>query len=220
MSVQQNNADVEMFVLRRSARIADKQRLQLNVSVKTETPAIKWKTPLKRTSEVSKMNVDSQVKKKTRKARKPQKKAKKVIDKFADLDKTKISDLFPLIEKYSLSENEKNEKYVIIRTIIKRRNLININNRLTEVYINRNNIVTYLYYEYLHTLHEYSFTLDVISNHLNDILSYKEIDDLDTVVMTKRNENIMKDTNKAENEIYKGLQEMDKLNAMICRLML
>ena len=213
-----NIQDVEMFTLRRSARIAEKQRLQFveNISafstfVKKETTsqkAPKRKASCMKDNDVVKMNIDMQIKKKTRKTKKT-KVTKKIIDKFANLEKTKINDVFPLIQKYSLTEDEKNEKYIILQTIIKKRKAININNLLSEIYIHKTNIVIYLYNELLQS--EYSFNLDVISNHLNDILSYREIDDIDTIVMNKQT---------AENQMRNDAQEVEQLNALICRLMM
>jgi len=210
----QNKGDVEMLTLRRSPRIAEKQRLQfvenisaLNTFVKKELP--KAKTPRKKGNDVDKMNVDLQIKKKTQKIKKTRKNNKKITNKFANLETTKFNDVFPLIKKYSLTEDEKNEKYIILQTIIKKRKALNISNLLTEMYIHKNNIVVYLYNELLQS--EYSFTLDVISNHLNDILSYREIDDLDSVINNKET---------VENQMKDDLQEIEKLNAMICRLMM
>jgi hypothetical protein len=223
MSNMQDNGEVEMFTLRRSARIAEKQRVQFvenisafNTFVKKETP--KPKTPRKKSNDVAKMNVDIQIKKKARKTKKTNKNTRKIIDKFANLEKTKLNDIFPLIKKYSSIEDEKNEKYFILETIIKKRKAINIDNLLIELYIHKNNIVIYLYNELLHS--EYSFTLDIISNHLNDILSYREVDDLDTVIMNRNNENICKSKRTAEYQMRNDLQEIEKLNAMICRLMM
>jgi hypothetical protein len=216
MSAMQNKGDVEMLTLRRSPRIAEKQRLQFvanlsafNTFEKKETPsrkAPKSKTPRKKGNDV-KMNVDIKMKK-TRKA-KATKKIKKTVDKFVDLEKTKLNDIFPLIKKYSSNEDEQNVKYFILQKLIKKRKAMNINNLLTEMYIHKNKIVTYLYNELLQS--EYEFTLDVISNHLNDILSYKEVDDLDSVINDKQS---------AENQMKIDLQEIEKLNAMICRLMM
>jgi hypothetical protein len=217
MSAMQNKGDVEMLTLRRSPRIAEKQRLQFvanlsafNTFEKKETPsrkAPKSKTPRKKGNDVVKMNVDVKMKK-TRKAT-ATKKIKKTVDKFVDLEKTKLNDIFPLIKKYSSNEDEQNVKYFILQKIIKKRKAMNINNLLTEMYIHKNKIVTYLYNELLQS--EYEFTLDVISNHLNDILSYKEVDDLDSVINDKQS---------AENQMKIDLQEIEKLNAMICRLMM
>lgn len=222
MSAIGNNGDVEMLTLRRSPRIAEKQRLQFEANISAlnnttfvmkETPSqktLKPRTYRKKDNDIVKMNVDVQIKKKTRKA-KTTKKSKKIIDKFINLEKTKLNDIFPLIDKYSLNDDEKNEKYTILQTIIKKRNAMNINNLLTEMYIHKNNIVVYLYHELSLQLTHYTFTLDVISNHLNDILSYKEIDDLDSVINDKQS---------AENQMKNDLQEIEQLNAMICRLMM
>lgn len=214
-----NIRDVEMLTLRRSPRIAEKQRQQLveNLSAfntfakkeKSSQKIPKARTPRKKENDVAKMNVDVQIKKKTRKTKTNKKNNKKIIDKFVNLEKTKLNDIFPLIKKYSLTEGEKNEKYVIVQTIIKNRKALNINTLLTEIYIHKNNIILYLYKELQQS--EYSFPLDVVSNHLNDILSYREIDDLDDVINDKQS---------AENKMKKDLQEIEKLNAMVCRLMM
>lgn len=219
MSTMQNNEDVEMFTLRRSARIAEKQRQKFveNISALSNfVPVSKVKTPRKRTNEVDKMNVDVQVKKKKRTA----KKTKKVVDKFANLEKVKFNDIFPLIKKYALTENEKSEKDTILQTIIKERKSMNIDNRITELYVHKNKIVIYLFTQLSQVLTEYIFTLQVITNHVDDILSYKEIDDLDSIVMNQKLENICNDKQTAEHQMKHDLQEIENLNSMICRLMM
>lgn len=217
MSVIQNNEDVEMNTLRRSPRIAEKQRLQFvkNLSAfvnkeKHNQKSPKPKTPRKKCDDVVKMNIDVQIKKKKQKTtKKTRKNIRKTIDKFVNLEKTKLNDIFPLIKKYSSNEDEKNEKYTILQTIIKKRKEMKIDNLLTEMYIHKNNIVIYLYNELLQS--EYAFTLDIISNHLNDILAYREIDDLDAII---------NDSKSAETQMKNDLEEIDKLNEMICRLMM
>lgn len=221
----QDNADTEMFSLRRSARIAEKQRIQfmnnITAVVKKETTSQtspKPKIPRKKCRDNAKMNIDVQIKKKTRRSKKTKKINKKIIEKFANLATTKLNDIFPLIQKYALTEDEKHQKYIILQTIIKGCKTLNIDNFLTEIYINKHKIIIYVHKKLL--ISEYSFTLEVISNHMNDILSYREIDDLDTVVMQKKNECIQEDKQIAEHQMKNDLQEIDNLNAMICRLMM
>lgn len=219
------NGDVEMFTLRRSARIAEKQRQKFveNISafsnfVRAE-PVLKVKTPRKRRNAVDKMNVDVQEKKKKRTTKKT-KRIKKVVDKFANLENVKFNDIFPLIKKYALTENEKSEKDTILQTIIKERKSMNIDNRITELYVHKNKIVIYLFTQLSQVLTEYIFTLQVITNHVDDILSYKEIDDLDSIVMNQKLENICNDKQTAEHQMKHDLQEIENLNSMICRLMM
>jgi hypothetical protein len=242
MSISNDCGDVEMFTLRRSSRLAEKERQKFlnNLNYKVEdveepktdnpSPSPKSKTSRKK-SDVVKMSVDKKAgvntKKKTRKGKKTNKK----VNKFINLETTKINDVFPLIHKYSRTDSERIEKYILLETIIKFRNDINISNLMTDVYINRAAIERYVY---LHLSQECNeVTLMTISNHLSDILSYKEIDDLDTVVHSKYNHNepqdcdnlvqslnMMKIDNKqvAEQQMKNDLDEIEKLNFLICRL--
>ena len=217
MSTMGNNRDIEMFTLRRSARIAEKQRQKLTKTISTfnkmETTSqkvSKRKASSNEDNVVVKMNVDVQIKKRPRKT-KNVRNNRKIIDKYINLEKTKLNDIFPLILKYASSEDEKNEKYIILKKLIKGRKAIKIDNFVSELYTHQNKIVLYLYNELLQTLTEYSFTLNVISNHLNDILSYKEFYDIDTIAMKQQTK---------DNQKGYDIQEVEQLNAMLYRLMM
>lgn len=227
--------DVEMFSLRRSSRLADKERQKFLNNNAVEEPKNITPKPARKKSDVVKMSVDKKAgvntKKKTRKARK----VKKNANKFMNLEKTRINDVFPLIYKYSQTESEKVEKYFVLQTIIKFRKEININNLMTDVYIHKHAIERYVY---LHLAEECTeVTLLSVSNHLDDILSYKEIDDLDTVIRGQTTNthkeprfcdnivdslNIMNISSKeaTEEQMKKDMDEIEKLNSMICRLMM
>lgn len=241
MSSKQDCGDVEMFTLRRSSRLAEKERQKFlnNISSGEESnnatsshdlsPSPKPKSPRKK-SDVVKMSVDKKAGvKKTRKGKKTNKK----VNKFVNLETTRINDVFPLILKYSQTEAEKIEKYLVLETIIKFRQEINIKNLMIDVYINRTAIERFVY---LHLSEECNeVTLITVSNHLNDILSYKEIDDLDTVVTSQNtllepvdcdnlvnSLSMMNIENKqsVEEEMKKDLNEIEKLNSLICRLIM
>jgi hypothetical protein len=226
MSISQ---DIEMFALRRSSRIADKERQKflnnLNSGEIVEEPKKASPKPkvTRKKIDVVKMSVDKKAGvKKPRKGKKTNKK----INKFINLETTKINDVFPLIQKYSLTEFEKIDKYIVLETIIKFRKEMNIKNLMTDVYIHKHAIERYVY---LHLAEECTeVTLITVSNHLNDILSYKEIDDLDSVIRSRRSmiQNDPQDDNNlvskeaAEEQMKKDLDEIEKLNSMICRLVM
>jgi hypothetical protein len=230
MSITQ---DVEMFALRRSSRIADKERQKFLNNInsgenveepKRTSPKPKAKATRKK-NDVVKMSVDKKAgvntKKKTRKGKKTNKK----VNKFIHLETTRIVDVFPLILKYSQTEEEKIQKYLILETIVKFRKEMNINNLMLDVFINRASIERFVYLQLSEECNE--VTLITISNHLNDILSYREIDDLDMVVISTldcdnlvNSLNMMKiESNQtAEEQMKKDLDEIEKLNSLLCRV--
>lgn len=243
MNNTDNNGDIEMFSLRRSARIAEKERQKfiqslnlLDSVINRETPKIdsvqhitskQTKSKDKELAKVSGDKVSGKIRKKSQKPKKTNNKN----NKFVNLETTKINDVFPLIRKYSQNEVEKNEKYHLLQTIVKYRKEMKIKNLVTDLYLYKATIEINVYKYLQHN----GYTLISITNHLNDILSYKEIDDLDSVTVDK-NENhntyieqdcdnlvsslSMMSIQSKEHQMQRDLDEIEKLNSMICRLMM
>ena len=231
-----------MFSVRRSARIADKERQKfidnLNSDIRTEEPKKASDNPTKKkkkNNDVVKMSIDGgNVRKKIVKPKKT-KSRKNSKNKFVDLETTKMNDVFPLIKKYSRSETEQNEKYHLLKTVIKYRKEMNINNLVVDLYKHKAVIEVSVYKH----LQIDGYTLITIGNHLSDILSYKEIDDVDSIISSKdanqdtynyrdcdnlvNSLSVMRihksEKEIAEEQIRKDLDEIEKLNSMICRLM-
>lgn len=230
MSSIEINEDVEMLPLRRSSRIAEKERLksqqEVNVfplSNQSILPTRKTKTSRKKQNENTKMEID--VKRKGKgKITKKQRKSKKVIkniNNFVDLNNTKINDLYVLIKKYSSSEQERKTKYAIIKTIQKERKTIGIQNLLTDLFYHRIKIERHIF----DVLQSQGFTLIDITNHLTDIFSYREIDDLDSVSPQQYITEpsllcSMFDKMNIEKQVKNDLDEINRLNSLICRLIM
>ncbi len=246
MSTSDNNGDIEMFSLRRSARIAEKERQKFIQTIHLlnsftnveETKKVNDKQKIKHVKSKEtkvKITVDTKsggnIKKKPQKPRTTKKRKQNLKkNKFINLETTKINDVFPLIKKYSHNDIDKNEKYHLLKTIIKYRKDLNISNRVADLYIHKA-LVERNVYKYLQ---HNDFTLISISNHLNDILSYKEIDDLDSIITERHNDhdaymeqdcnNLINSLNmmsiqSKEQQMKKDLDEIEKLNSIICRLM-
>lgn len=236
-----DNGDVEMFTLRRSSRIADKERQKFLRNLKSnhsptmeESRKTSPKPTRKKTNEVIKISAKNSgvnVKKarRTKKTTKTTKTTKRTSCKFSNLKTTKINDMFSLIFKYSRTDDDKNEKYIVLQTIIKLRKELKMKNLMTEIYLNKTNIEICVYKH----LVDDGFTLMTISNHLNEILSYKEVDDLDNVITAHKAEtcnNLQGDCdnladmltmmNFESKQTQEPTDEIDKLNSLICGLMI
>ena len=97
--------------------------------------------------------------------------------KFADLRKTKINDLFCLIQKYTCDEQDKLDKYFVIQTILKGLKENNIKNKLVELYNNKRKLIVYVVHKSL--LSCKPMCLTSVSQHIEDIFCYREIDGVD-----------------------------------------
>jgi hypothetical protein len=224
-SVSNNMNEIEMFVARRSQRIANKEQQKLyehNSDLTIKSKKKKVNKP------VAKMNIDSSISVKGKIVKKRQNTGKvishKLVNKFIDLEKTKISDVFSLVKKYSLSDKERQDKYVILQTILKGLKDMNIKNLLVDMYKFKSNIQLYLYSK----LQDKGLTFISICSHIDEILSYKEIYELDEVIGSHMNvdcDSLVESMNKidiksVEHQMRQSINEIDELNSMIFRLMM
>lgn len=159
--------DVEMQTIRRSERIAQLEQLK-NIT-KVSTPS--QETAPKKKRSCRKTNKKSAVAKKViaPKTKKEYiKKTRKVIDKFLIIETVKISDLFSLVKKYSMTMVEQKFKYILLQTILKNLKELDIKNSVLDMYKHRIRIAEILSIKISNTL------ADVMAN-IEDILGYTEI---------------------------------------------
>lgn len=170
-----SNQDVEMVTLRRSSRIAAKAQEQAVVNNKFVTDIVEPRS--KKTA--TKPKQDTSVKKTKTKTtkRKTAKNTKAINSKFSDLRKTKISDLFCLIQKYALNEKDKLDKYFVVQTIVKGLKENDIKNKLVDLYNNKHKLTIYVAQKSTVTPNKQCW--DSVSQHVEDILCYREVDGLD-----------------------------------------
>lgn len=211
--VQQNTLiDVEMSVLRRSTRVVSKPQ------------RINYEHPVKRKGERKvkvKSNTRSRSKSKTKTQAKPKaktarKRMKTFIDKFADLRKTKISDMFCLVNKHVLNEEEKQQKYLVLQIILKGMKDNEIKNTLTDLYTHKHKLASYIVMKQLSTSSPLCFTN--VNQHIDDMLSYKEVDGIDMIhtntIETQDTSNMM-DTSSV---LQDGIDALDELQSIFRRL--
>lgn len=204
--------DVEMGVLRRSTRVVSKpQRMNYDHPVKRQTGRAKSKSKSKTRSR-SKSKTKNQAKPKAKTARK---RIKTFIDKFADLRKTKISDMFCLVNKHALNEQERQEKYVVLQVILKGMKDNEIKNTLTDLYTHKHKLASYIVIKQLSTSSPLCFTS--VNQHIDDMLSYKEVDGVDTINNTieAQDTNDMMDTSTV---LQDGIDALDALQSIFRRL--
>jgi hypothetical protein len=159
--------DVEMQTIRRSERIAQLEQLKniTKVSTSSQETAPKKKRSCRKTnkkSAVAKKVIAPKTKKEYIK------KTRKVIDKFLIIETVKISDLFSLVKKYSMTMVEQKFKYMLLQTILKSLKELDIKNSVLDMYKSRIRIAEILSIKVSKTL------VDVMAN-IEDILGYTEI---------------------------------------------
>lgn len=197
--------DVEMRSLRRSTRVVTKpQRINYQ-------HADNSKKKTKRSKSKPKDQVITKSKTKTKnKARTSRKNIKSFIDKFADLRKTKISDLFCLVKKHAVNEQDRQEKYVVLQTILKGMKDNDIKNSLVDMYTNKHKLAGYIVTKFLSTQSPMCFTR-IIQN-IDEMLSYKEVDGIDSI----NNVSDMMDTTST---LQDGIDALDALQSIFKRLL-
>lgn len=175
--------DIEMLCLRRSQRVANKP-----VKLLINPPTFK-----KAKSKSSKKAVVALPK---------QRGVVFQEDKFQDLTRTKISDLFALIKKHTTCPNDRTMKYLILKTIVKNSRKLSINNSLLDLNIHHQRI-SHILPNYIHNLNVP--TLSVI-DHINEILNYAELWRLDeygdTTIGVTDIELMMSSVSVCENHTY------------------
>ena len=162
------NVDVEMQTIRRSERIA--QLEQQKTMQKVSTSSKETATKKKRTSQKANKKITHVVKKVVAPKTKKEyiKKTRKIIDKFLIIESVKISDLFSLVKKYSMTTVEQKLKYMLLQTILKNLKEFNIKNNVVDMYKCRIRIAEILSIKVSKTL------ADIMSN-IEDMLGYSEI---------------------------------------------
>jgi hypothetical protein len=221
------NTDVEMFSLRRSSRIVERDLKRLE-EVKVST-VVHIKTKKARTKRSKAATIDvvlpidgGVVKKRVSKKKKTTIQKRIKVDKFANLVKSKISDLFSLVHKYAKTLEEKTCKYTILQMVLKNLKELDISNKVVHLYANKKKIEHFVF------LKLQNISIIDIHDHISDILAYGEIDDIDAVATNNTNVGLVMDSivpiltsvqNDREMEIAITIQRVDDINAMICRLM-
>ena len=167
-NVDANNVDVEMQTIRRSERIA--QLEQQKKIPKVSTPSQETAPKKKRSSRKANKKITHVVTKIIAPKTKKEyiKKTRKIIDKFLIIESVKISDLFSLVKKYSMTTVEQKFKYMLLQTILKNLKEFNIKNNVIDMYKYRIHIAEILSIKVSKTL------ADVMAN-IEDMLGYSEI---------------------------------------------
>ena len=165
--VDAHNVDVEMQTIRRSERIAqlEQQKIMQKVSTPSKETAPKKKQSTRKANKKI-TPVKRIVSPKTKKEY--IKKTRKIIDKFLIIESVKISDLFSLVKKYSMTMVEQKFKYMLLQTILKNLKEFNIKNNVVDMYKCRIRIAEILSIKVSKTL------ADVMTN-IEDMLGYSEI---------------------------------------------
>jgi hypothetical protein len=209
------DVDVEMTSLRRSTRVVSKpKRINYEHSVKS-----KGKSKTK-----SKTKAKTQVNTKSRSnAKTSRKRMKTFIDKFADLRKTKVSDMFCLVKKYAVNEQDRQDKYTVLQTVLKGMKDNDIKNSLIDMYTHKHRLVGYIVTKLLSTPSPMCFTR--VLQHIEDMLSYKEVDGIECVNASNASNasNDMMDTATDEtthqSALQDGIDALDELQSIFRRLL-
>lgn len=197
--------DVEMGETRRSARLAMKEQGKQSLIIPDQVPKLKRKGQKPKQSLKALKPMKRSTARPMKVARKKVLREKKaLLNKFADLNKTKISDLFCLVRKYATSEIDRQLKYLILQTTLKGMKELEISNSLKDLKQEKLKVTTFVTSKLR--------LLDVME-HLEQVLSYKEVDDeditSDSVSMTD-----------AEVTVRDGISTLDDLDSLFRRLMM
>lgn len=212
--------DVEMMTVRRSTRVVPKSQK----STLTSPQIAPKKRIVKRATKATKANkakTSGKSKRNTSSRRKATKRIKTLIDKFADLSKARISDLFCLVKKYAILDEERHEKYIVLQTILKGMKENQIHNTLVDLYTHKHRLACYIVTKLLSTSSPLCFTR--ISQHIEDVLSYKEVDGVDCIpksnlpatTTSSSSQNTMDVDSSA---LQEGIDALDALQSIFRRL--
>jgi hypothetical protein len=165
--------DVEMTILRRSARIAS-QQLQQSLQSHQNHASLKLRQPkrARKTKEVRDtiMKCTSKKGKKNIKAYLKSCVPKNIVkDRFADIQKVKISDMFSLVKLHSKSVEERIMKYSFLKTILSNLKVLKIKNLAIDMIKQESNIVKLL------SINSLSNSDDRKQSFIEDLFGYPEI---------------------------------------------
>lgn len=205
------DVDVEMTSLRRSTRVVSKpKRINYEHSVKSKG---KSKTKTK-----SKTKAKTQVNTKSRSnAKTSRKRMKTFIDKFADLRKTKVSDMFCLVKKNAVNEQDRQDKYTVLQTVLKGMKDNDIKNSLIDMYTHKHRLVGYIVTKLLSTPSPMCFTR--VLQHIEDMLSYKEVDGIECVNTSNDMMDTATDETTHQSALQDGIDALDELQSIFRRLL-
>ena len=213
------DVDVEMTPLRRSTRAVSKpKKMNYEHSVKSKTKT-KTKTKAKAKNKAQ-ANTKSKITKSNAKA--SQKRIKTFINKFADLRKTKVSDMFCLVKKHAVNEQDRQEKYNVLQTVLKGMKDNEIKNSLVDLYTHKHKLAGYIVAKLLSTPSPVCFTR--VLQDIEDMLSYKEVDGIDCInaqssPLTTCDSDMMDTTTSATSALQDGIDALDELQSIFRRLL-
>lgn len=216
--------DAEMVTVRRSTRVVHKPKTA-DVVAFTKSRAQK-----KRTTNTKKTSKSKSIRKSTTKVKQPAsrtsrrkatKRIKSLIDKFADLSRTKISDMFCLVKKYAIMDDERQGKYAVLQTVLKGMKENQVQNTLVDLHTHKHKLACYVVNKLLPTSSPMCFTR--VCQHIDDMLAYKEVDGVDciqtsnvpTTLITASSQEMM-DTDTSA--LQEGIDALDALQSIFRRL--
>jgi len=208
--------DVEMGEARKSARLALKEQTKLSVIIPEQ--AVHFDVPkLKRKGQKPKQSLKA-LKPMKKSIARPMKVARKkvlrekktMLNKFADLSKTKISDLFCLVRKYATCDTDRQLKYLILQTTLKGMKELDINNLFKDLKQEKLKVTNFVTSKLR--------LLDVMQ-HLEQITSYKEVDDDEKITTESVESAESVSMTDAEIAVREGINTLDDLDSLFRRLL-
>lgn len=125
--------------------------------------------------------------------------------------------MFCLVNKHALNEQERQEKYVVLQVILKGMKDNEIKNTLTDLHTHKHKLASYIVIKQLSTSSPMCFTS--VNQHIDDMLSYKEVDGVDTIntinTIETQDTNDMMDTSTV---LQDGIDALDALQSIFRRL--
>jgi len=208
--------DVEMGEARKSARLALKEQTKLSVIIPEQ--AVHFDVPkLKRKGQKPKQSLKA-LKPMKKSIARPMKVARKkvlrekktMLNKFADLSKTKISDLFCLVRKYATCDTDRQLKYLILQTTLKGMKELDINNLFKDLKQEKLKVTNFVTSKLR--------LLDVMQ-HLEQITSYKEVDDDEKITTESVESAESVSMTDAEIAVRESINTLDDLDSLFRRLL-